>query len=153
LILFSIDNQKLFIELTKSRARHSNDNALVESKNGAIIRKHLGYFHIPQKWAPLINAFYKQYFNPYINYHRPCFFAEIKIDEKGKQKKIYPYRAMMTPYEKLKSLPNAEHYLKSGLCFKQLDELAMQLTDNESVNQMNAARAKLFQTILNESKK
>ena len=34
--------KKLLIELTKSRARHSNDNALVESKNGSIIRKHLG---------------------------------------------------------------------------------------------------------------
>ena len=33
--------KKLLIELTKSRARHANDNALVESKNGSIIRKHL----------------------------------------------------------------------------------------------------------------
>ncbi len=46
---------KLLIEFTKSRPRHSNDNALAESKNGAIVRKHLGYVHIPQKWAPLIN--------------------------------------------------------------------------------------------------
>ena len=37
---------KLLIELTKSRARQSNDNAPVESKNGAIVRKHLGYAHI-----------------------------------------------------------------------------------------------------------
>ena len=56
---------KLFIEFTKSRPRHSNDNALVESKNGAIVRKHLGYLHIPQKWAPLINEFYRDYLNPY----------------------------------------------------------------------------------------
>ncbi|MFZ2629424.1 MAG: hypothetical protein WAX67_11180, partial [Rugosibacter sp.] len=38
---------KLAAEFTKSRPRHSNDNGLAETKNGAIIRKHLGYSHIP----------------------------------------------------------------------------------------------------------
>jgi transposase InsO family protein len=37
---------KLLIEQTKSRPRHSNDNGLVEAKNGAVIRKHMGYGHI-----------------------------------------------------------------------------------------------------------
>lgn len=41
--------KKLHIGFTKSRSRHSNDNALVESKNGAVIKKILGYIHIPQK--------------------------------------------------------------------------------------------------------
>jgi transposase InsO family protein len=36
----------LLIEQTKSRARRSNDNGLVESKNGAVIRKHMGYGYI-----------------------------------------------------------------------------------------------------------
>ena len=79
--------KKLHIEMTKSRSRHSNDNALAESKNGAIIRKYLGYTHIAQKWAPLINEFNRKYLNPYLNFHRPCYFAEIKIDAKGKEKK------------------------------------------------------------------
>ena len=43
--------EKLRIEFTKSRPRHSNDNALAESKNGAVVRKHLGYAHIPQQFA------------------------------------------------------------------------------------------------------
>ena len=37
---------KLLIEQTKSRPRHSNDNGLVEAKNGAVVRKHMGYTHI-----------------------------------------------------------------------------------------------------------
>src|SRR3954471_17680349 len=37
---------KLLIEQTKSRPRHSNDNGLVETKNGAVIRKHRGYGYI-----------------------------------------------------------------------------------------------------------
>ncbi|MGB8410392.1 MAG: hypothetical protein WCE58_10860, partial [Gallionella sp.] len=49
--------EKLRVEFTKSRPRHSNDNALAESKNGAVVRKHLGYVHIPQHCARLVNAF------------------------------------------------------------------------------------------------
>src|ERR1022692_3520416 len=32
--------EKLLVEQTKSRPRHSNDNGLAETKNGAVIRKH-----------------------------------------------------------------------------------------------------------------
>lgn len=42
---------KLNIELTRSRPHQSNDNALVETENGAVVRKHLGYSHIPQRFA------------------------------------------------------------------------------------------------------
>ena len=42
-------------EFTKSRPRRSNDNALVESKNGTAIRKHLGYGHIPGRHAQRLN--------------------------------------------------------------------------------------------------
>ena len=99
---------KLLIELTKSRARHTNDNALAEGKNGSIVRKFLGHEHIPQRWAPLVNQFVLNQLNPYVNYHRPCFFPETTTDSKGKRLKKYPYKKMMTPYEKLKSLPDAE---------------------------------------------
>ena len=139
--------EKLLIEFTKSRARHTNDNALAESKNASIVRKHLGYSHIPQKWAPLMNEFNQTTLNPYINYHRPCFFAEVIVDEKGKQRKRYPYDQMMTPYEKLKSLPNASCYLKPGMSFKQLDEMAHEISDNEAAEQLQKAKIKLFQTI------
>jgi transposase InsO family protein len=139
--------EKLLIEFTKSRARHTNDNALAESKNASIVRKYLGYSHIPQKWAPLINEFNQAHLNPYINYHRPCFFAEVIVDNKGKQRKRYPYKQMMTPYEKLKSLANAASYLKAGTTFKQLDEIAYQISDNEAAERLQKARIKLFQTI------
>jgi transposase InsO family protein len=63
--------KKLHIELTKSRPRTSNDNALAETKNAAIVRKHLGYAHIPQRWATQVNAFCRQFLNPYVNFcHR-----------------------------------------------------------------------------------
>jgi transposase InsO family protein len=139
---------KLLIELTKSRVRQSNDNALVESKNGSIVRKWLGYCHIPQQHAPKINEFFKRHFISYINYHRPCHYAVIKVDKKtGKQKKAYPYKNMMTPYEKLKSLPNAKQYLKAGVSFAELDIIARKETDLEAAKKVQKAREKLFQII------
>jgi hypothetical protein len=49
---------KLLIEQTKSRPRHSNDNGLAETKNGAVVRKHMGYTHIASPHAVAIEAFY-----------------------------------------------------------------------------------------------
>lgn len=138
---------KLLIEFTKSRARQTNDNALVESKNGAVVRKHLGYAHIPQRYAQRLNEFHYQHLNPYINFHRPCFFPLTVTDAKGKQRKTYPYKQMMTPYEKLKSLPKAAGYLKPEVTFAQLDEIAYQINDNEAARQLQQARKQLFQTI------
>ena len=65
---------KLLIRFTKSRPRNPNDNGLVESKNGAVIRKNLGYVHIPQTGADLLNQYHQHYLNPYINFHRPCLY-------------------------------------------------------------------------------
>ena len=65
---------KLLIRFTRSRPRHPDDNGLVESKNGSVIRKNLGYTHIPQSGAGLLNQYHKYYLNPYTNFHRPCLF-------------------------------------------------------------------------------
>jgi len=144
--------EKLRIELTKSRARHCNDNALVESKNGAVVRKILGYVHIPQRFTSLVNRFNQEHLNPYVNYHRPCFFPETVIDARGKQRKRYLYQNMMTPYEKLKSLPNAAQYLKADASFTALDALAHTISDNEAARQLQNARHQLFETIFGRSK-
>lgn len=143
--------QKLLIEFTKSRARKTNDNALAESKNGSVVRKVFGYIHIPQRWAPLINQFNQQYLNPYLNYHRPCFFPKTITDNKGKQRKIYPYEDIMTPYDKLKSLPDAKQYLKHGITFKQLDAIANAISDNDAAKQLQEAKQQLFKTIFEQN--
>ena len=144
--------RKLLIELTKSRSRHTNDNALAESKNGSVIRKILGYSHIPQRFAPLVNEFNQQYLVPYINYHRPCFFPVIEIDDKGKERKKYPYKNMMTPYGKFKSIDEAEQYLKPGISFLKLDAKANQVSDNEAARLLQVARKQLFDTIFGRKK-
>ena len=95
----------------------------------------------------MINEFNHQHLNPYINYHRPCFFPETRADHKGKQRKIYRYENMMTPYDKLKSLPDAACYLKPGVRFEILDKVAHQISDNQAADQLQKARQKLFKTI------
>jgi transposase InsO family protein len=138
---------KLRIEFTKSRPRRSNDNALAESKNASVVRKHLGYSHIPARHAQRVNAFLRDQLTPYLNFHRPCFFPSIVTDDKGRQRRTYPKELINTPYEKLKSLPKAEAYLKPGITFKQLDRAAMQCTDSQAAQQLNQTRSKLFQSI------
>lgn len=139
--------EKLRIEFTKSRSRQTNDNALAESKNGHVVRKLFGYAHIPQHWAPQINVFNQQHFNPYVNYHRPCLFPGTITDHRGKQRKRYPDGALMTPYEKFKSLPDAEKYLKPGMTFEILDTIAYQVSNNAAADQLQQARRQLFKTI------
>ena len=139
--------EKLRVEFTKSRPRHSNDNALAESKNAAVVRKHLGYAHIPQFCASLVNTFCADFLNPYVNFHRPYFFPETITDAKGKERKKYRYEDMMTPYEKLKSIPEANQYLKVGITLEQLNAQAVEMSDNDAASVLNSARKKLFREI------
>ena len=105
--------EKLRIGFTKSRARHSNDNGLAEGKNAAVVRKTFGKGYIDQKQANKINQFNRDVLNVYVNYHRPCYFPIVLVDEKDKQRKKYKLRDMMTPYDKLKSLEGTKLYLKN----------------------------------------
>lgn len=139
--------EKLRIEQTKSRSRQTNDNALAESKNASTVRKYLGYSHIPQHCASQVNAFTVQVLSPYLNFHRPCHFPTEYTDKKGRIRKRYRYQDMMTPYEKFRSLPGAESYLKQGTTLEKLDEIAAGCSDNDAAQRLNEARTKLFQSI------
>ena len=79
--------EKMRVNFTKSRPRRSNDNGLVESKNGSVIRKLYGYSHIPQRHADSFSELNSEPLYRYINFHRPCYFPSIITDKKGKQRK------------------------------------------------------------------
>jgi transposase InsO family protein len=134
---------KLLIEQTKSRPRHSNDNGLVETKNGAVIRKHMGYGYIAGEHAQAIHRFYAEHLNPYLNYHRPCAQADIEVDEKGRQRRHY--RRYQTPLETLLALPQAAQYLRDGLTLATLQRIAAVRSDTEAAQQMQHAKRQLFQ--------
>ena len=136
--------EKLRIEFTKTRAYRTTDNALVEGKNGAIVRKHIGYGAIGAEHAEAFQKFYTAQLNPYLNYHRPCGFATIQDLPKGKQKRRYPVEDYRTPYEKLVSLPKWEQYLKPGITAPMLQRQAMRMSDTEAAQQMQKAKLALL---------
>lgn len=136
---------KLLIEQTKSRSNRTNDNALVEGKNGSVIRKHMGHWHIDQRHAPAINRFYQHHFNPYLNFHRPCGFATVTVDVRGRRHK--KYQTYQTPYERLKTIEGVEACLRPGVTFKELDNFAFRLTDNQAASTMQKARDLLFKAV------
>src|SRR6202050_3029636 len=136
---------KLLIEQTKSRPRHSNDNGLVESKNGAVVRKHMGYTHIAAAHAEEIEAFYERHLNPYLNFHRPCGVPEEVTNAKGKVKRVYRWYA--TPWEILRQLPDLAKHLKAGVTIQDLERRARAQTDTAAAAEMQQAKAKLFASI------
>ena len=125
---------KLLIEQTKSRPRHSNDNGLVESKNGAVIRKHMGFDHIASKHADSINVFYREHFNPYLNFHRPCGVPEVTVTAKGKQKRVYRWYA--TPWEILRQLPGLAGFLRAEATVDQVQRTAVAKSDTQAAVEM-----------------
>lgn len=133
---------KLLIEQTKSRPRQSGDNGLVETKNGAVIRKHIGYGYIDAGHADRINSFYREYLNPYLNYHRPCAQADVEIDEKGR--KHVRYKRYQTPLETLLALPHPAQYLRPRMSTNALKRIAAAISDTEAARRMQQAKAKLF---------
>lgn len=143
--------EKLHAEFTKSRSNRSQDNALVEGKNGAVIRKLIGYGHIPGEQAERVQKFYAAHLNPYLNFHRPCGFATVSLDARGKRRRSYPAGDYQTPYEKLKSLPEAAQCLKPEVGFAQLDRRAARMSDTECARKMGAAKARLLRAVKLES--
>ncbi len=133
---------KLLIEQTKSRPRHSNDNGLVESKNGAVIRKHMGFDHIASNHADRINVFYREHLNPYLNFHRPCGVPHLKKDGKGKTIRKYDWYA--TPWEILRQTPTVAGSLKAEITIDEMERRAGMDSDVGAAIKMQAARRKLF---------
>jgi transposase InsO family protein len=136
--------EKLHAEFTKSRACRSQDNALVEGKNGAVVRKLIGYGYIAGEHAEAIGKFYARHLNRYLNFHRPCGFATVSLDERGKRRRQYKTEDYRTPLEKLQSLERAEQYLQPGLSLAELQREALAMSDTECARQMNAAKSRLL---------
>jgi hypothetical protein len=136
---------KLLIEQTKSRAHHTGDNGLVECKNGAIIRKHIGFGYIDACHAEAMDVFHRQHLNPYINFHRPCAVPKILTEANGKRRRVYLRWA--TPFELFQAVPQCESLLRPGVTLAELRSLAGSQTDTEAALAMQRAKRKLLGSI------
>ena len=137
-------NKLLVSEFTKSRAHRTTDNALVEGKNGAVVRKHIGHEPIAAEHATELQRFYTAHFNPYLNYHRPCGFATLEVSDNGKRRRHYRLEDYRTPYEKLLSLDEWEDHLKEGISSALLEQQARRMSDTECALRMQAIKRKLL---------
>src|SRR5260370_16138055 len=136
---------KLLVEQTKSRPGHCNDNGLLQTKNGAVIRKLMGYGHIAAEHAEAIGVFYKEELNPYLNFHRPCGVPETIVNAKGKQRRIYRWYA--TPWEILRQLPDLARHLRPEISIHELERIANAQSDTQAAANMQATKRKLFARI------
>jgi hypothetical protein len=137
-------NKLLVEEFTKSRAYRTTDNALVEGKNGAVVRKQIGYGPIGAQHAEALQKFYAAHFNPYLNFHRPCGYATVTINPKGKRKRTYRHKDYRTPYEKLTSMEKWTGHLKEGITEEMLKRQAGAASDTEAAQRMQQAKLNLL---------
>ena len=137
-------NKLLVEEFTKSRAYRTTDNALVEGKNGAVVRKQIGYGPIASEHAAALQRFYTAYFNPYLNFHRPCGYATVTMNTRGKRKRSYRHKDYRTPFEKLTTLPEWEKSLKAGISAEMLRRQAQAHSDTEAARRMQKAKLSLL---------
>jgi transposase InsO family protein len=133
---------KLLVEQTKSRAHHCGDNGLVESKNGAIIRKHIGFGYIDAQHAEAVDRFHRQHLNPYLNFHRPCAVPKIITETNGKRRRVYLRWA--TPFELFQETPHCESFLRPGVTLAELNEFARLQSDTEAALAMQRAKRQLL---------
>jgi hypothetical protein len=147
--------KRMLIAQTKSRPRNSNDNGLVECKNGAVIRKHMGFGYIAQAHAGDIDEFYQRSFNPYLNFHRPCGQPERITDARGKDKFVYRHYA--TPFQTLckleRAAPPANSYLKPEFTIASLAKIERTHSDTASAQLMQQAKCKLFVGFAHQERK
>lgn len=141
--------EKLVIEQTKSRAHRTGDNGLVESKNGAVVRKHMGFGHIGAPHAEAVNRFHREHLNPYLNFHRPCAVAEVVEHANGKRQRIY--RKWATPLEILSQTPHCASFLRPGVSIEELENFALKQSDTEAAIAMQQAKKRLLGGIAKRS--
>ena len=132
---------------TKSRPRRSNDNALVESKNGSVVRRWLGHIHVSHELVPQLDAFLRDSLCPLLNFHRPCLFPTEVTSASGRVRKTYRQDDVATPYQHFRSLAGAERFLRPGVTFKALDQLASATSDLDAAKGVQRARDALFRAI------
>lgn len=124
------------IEVTRSRAYRKNDQAFVEQKNGAVVRRLVGYgrfdgVETAQAMARLYAAA-----RLHVNFFQPSF----KLKEKRREgaKVIKRYHAPATPYARALSHPKVGKAVKRRLreLYRTLDPVAL-------LSEMRAAQAEL----------
>ena len=110
-LLAYCQDQKL--EFTRSRAYQKNDQAWIEQKNGAVVRRFVGYERLTGLPTGQCLARLYQMVRRYVNYFQPSFKLKSKTREGAKVRKLY--HAPATPCERLLAHPSISAAAKESL--------------------------------------
>jgi hypothetical protein len=124
------------LELTRSRAYRKNDQAWIEKKNGAVIRKMVGYGRLEGLGPATALARLHDVARLYVNYFQPSFKLKSKAREGAKVSKKYHVPA--TPADRLLASDKV-----SVQCKQQLREAFAALDPVELLRQIREAQARL----------
>ena len=91
--------RKHHLELTRSRAYKKNDQAWIEQKNGAIVRKLVGHGRLEGAEATRVLADLHKLARLYVNFFQPSF--KLKSKTRQGSKVVKKYHPPATPYEQL----------------------------------------------------
>jgi len=105
--------QRKGAEFTRSRAYRKNDQAWIEQKNGAVIRRFVGHARYAGIVAGQVLAHLYQAVRLYVNFFQPSF-KQNKKERVGSKVKRY-YDKPMTPYERLAIHPAVPSEVKERL--------------------------------------
>jgi hypothetical protein len=129
------------IEFTRSRAYKKNDQAWVEQKNGAIVRRLVGYGRLSGGGAAAALAELYAVARLYVNFFQPSF--KLKSKSRDGARVVKKYHEPMTPCERLLQHPAVDEATK-GLLREQLQRLdPVQL-----LQQMRAAQQRLAELVI-----
>ncbi|HEX3440580.1 MAG TPA: transposase family protein [Pseudolabrys sp.] len=113
------------LEVTRSRAYKKNDQAFVEQKNGAVVRRLMGYGRFDGAETARVMARLYAAARLYVNFFQPSF----KLKEKRREgaKVIKRYHDPSTPYERALAHPMVAKAVKERLRaqYQTLDPVAL----------------------------
>jgi hypothetical protein len=113
------------LEVTRSRAYKKNDQAFVEQKNGAVVRRLMGYGRFDGVETARVMARLYAAARLYVNFFQPSF----KLKEKRREgaKVIKRYHSPSTPYERALAHPKVAETVKKRLReqYRTLDPVAL----------------------------
>jgi hypothetical protein len=105
--------EKEGIKFTRSRPHHKNDQAWIEQKNGAVIRKMVGHERFSGLVAGQALAQLLQVVRLYVNFFQPSFKLQNRVREGSKVKKTY--HAPATPCDRLLAHATVDEATKNKL--------------------------------------
>lgn len=101
------------MKFTRSRPFHKNDQAWIEQKNGAVVRRFVGHDRFSGVVASQALAHLYQAIRLYVNYFQPSFKLKEKERQGSKIKKLYYKPA--TPCNRLLNHPDIKASIKESL--------------------------------------